>query len=379
MMMCCEPAGLQKEGAGVRKTVLFHAGLPKTGSTSIQHGLVSLADELRTRGIWVPYDRALYGSQFPNRAAPRGSPQSDGFSYFFNVRDLRPDTTVNWADTVAQFLRDDDAKTLVVSHENISQAARRQRKDLFSALAAQADIRFLIYLRQPHSYLNSYCLQLVHGLGNPVARADMRPVTRYLKGGYAKLLAPFEDFGRVDARNFDDLRKEDRLLPDFFTAIGAGDLGDRVATLNSRNIRAPRLGLACVFMALKSITPPQANTWFAMRAALFKAGVALEPPMETLFLPASLTAKISERWEQDRQILGERYGVQFGDISDFRPGPETLSFSAQYGAALHAAVKTKLSASQNDWLAAALTLADQDLESVLALSSAEKGPSSPLR
>jgi len=84
-----------------KKTVIFHIGLPKTGSTSIQHALVALADDLRARGIHVPYDRALYRSEFPNRKAPPGAPQTDGLEYFFDVRKRRADSGVDWQDAVA--------------------------------------------------------------------------------------------------------------------------------------------------------------------------------------------------------------------------------------------------------------------------------------
>jgi hypothetical protein len=73
----------------------------------------------------------------------------------------------------------------------------------------------------------------------------------------------------------------------------------------------------------------------------------------------------------------ERYGVSFDPITGFKPGPEVLSFSAEYAAALQDAAAPDLSDDQKDWLADALTLADQDLEEVLP--SQPKKPRHPKR
>lgn len=349
-----------------RQVFLFHMGLPKTGSTSIQHGLVSLTDELRTRGIWVPYDRALYGARFLNRGAPRGSPQTDGFSYFFDVGNSRSRSTVDWEKTVAQFLGDGDAKTFVVSHENIALAGNRLRKDRMGAIAAQADIRFLVYLRHPLSFISSYCLQLNYGFGQSLPRASLSPVVRYLKMGYAGLLAPFERFGRVEVRNFDTLSKEGRLVPDFFSTIGADDLSEQAGNLKSQVGPRARLNLRCVFMALKYVSASKKQEWFKLRSILLSAGEALEPPMKTSFLPAPIIAGITARWAEDREVLSKRYGVQFDDPKGITPGPDILSFSPEYAAALQEAVAPDLSPSQRDWLEQALTFAGQNLEKVLS-------------
>ncbi len=349
-----------------RQTFVFHVGTPKTGTTSIQYALIRLSDDLKARGIHVPYDHTVYPPGFRIRDVPRGAPQTDGFAHFFDVRKRRPDLTLDWPQEVSAFLADADAHTFVVSHESMSQQSLRLRGDLLAPLAAQADIRFLVYLRAPLSYLSSYCMQSIQGIGRVgPRRQDMQPIRQYLKGGYAGSLAPFEDYGQVDARNFDRLRQEDRLLPDFFAALGVDDMDEQIGALDNSNSSEHRLNLFCVLMALKRNGIPGRKEWFDMRRLLRFAGRNLEGPMATSFLSASLGAKITARWDEDREVLLQRYGVSFDATTGFKPGPEVLSFSADYAAALQEAAAPDLSDDQKQWLAGALALADQDLEEVL--------------
>jgi hypothetical protein len=369
--------GITATGAP-RQTFLFHVGTPKTGTTSIQYALIRLSDDLKARGIHVPYDHTVYTPGFRIKDVPRGAPQTDGFAHFFDVRKRRPDLNLDWPQEVRTFLAEADAHTFVISHESMSQQSYRLRDDLLAPLAALADIRFLVYLRTPLSYLSSYCMQSIQGIGQVgPRRQDMQPVSHYLKGGYAGLLAPFENYGQVDARNFDRLRQEGRLLPDFFAALGVDDMDEQIEALENRNSSEPRLNLFCVLMALKRNGIPGRKEWFDMRRRLRFAGRNLEGPMTTSFLSASVGEQVVARWDEDREVLLERYGVSFDPITGFKPGPEVLSFSAEYAAALQNAAAPDLSDDQKDWLADALTLADQDLEEVLP--SQPKKPRHPKR
>lgn len=362
-----------------RQTFLFHIGTPKTGTTSIQHALIRLSDDLKARGIHVPYDHTIYesGNRVPDYLL--AAPQTDGLTHFFDVPKRSSDLNLDWPQEVSDFLADKDMHTFAVSHESMSQMGRRLRDDVLAPLAAVADIRFLVYLRTPLSYLSSHCLQAIQGF-NQISprRQDMGPVSRYLKAGYAGLLAPFESYGQVDARNFDRLKRKGRLLPDFFAALGVDDMDEKVEAVENKNSTELRFNQYCVVMVLKRNGIPGRKEWIEMLRLLKFAGQELEETMTTSFLPASLCKQIVARWDEDREVLLQRYGVSFDPITDFKPGPEVLSFSTEYAKALQEAAAPDLSDDQKDWLADALTFADQDLEEVLPPQSPKNtSPATP--
>jgi len=119
-----------------------------------------------------------------------------------------------------------------------------------------------------------------------------------------------------------------------------------------------------VALALKVVAQKDAKAWLDIRPVLWAAGDGLEPPMQTSFLTVSLAEKINARWDEDREVLFQRYGVHFDEAPAFVPGPEVLSFSADYATALQEAAAPDLSPSQRDLLAQALKFAGQDLEQI---------------
>lgn len=163
-MTAAAPLGSAAVGITMpHKDMLFHIGLPKTGSTSIQAALVTLGDGLTTRGICFPYDRIAYAEGYPSTGLPTGAPQTDGLPHFFDVPQRRPGTSVDWEAAVEDFLSNDTAHMFVFSHENMALLGDRLKRDRMKILSGRANLHFLAYLRNPVAYLDSYCLQLVYG------------------------------------------------------------------------------------------------------------------------------------------------------------------------------------------------------------------------
>ena len=348
------------------KTFLFHIGLPKTGTTSIQGALVTLSDALRDRGVWVPYDRALYGTTFPNRRAPNGAPQNDGFHHFVDARPKRLPDAMDWPASIETFLADPALRHYVFSHENFSHAGPRLRQAVFADLAARGDLEFLVYLRHPLSYLGSFMLWQITGRAGPAVRRQQAPVRMYLRDGFTGLLAPFAALGRVIARDFDVARQDGRLVEDAFSAFGAGDVVRDAPPLEPLNASKPRYGMACVLLALKATSRWSQQEWFAMRPQIIGAYEALEPRMTASLIPQGLARRITERWQQDRETLAERFGITMPlEMPGFAPGPERMVFSRDYAERMRDAVAPRLDAEQRARLEAALALAGTDLEAYI--------------
>jgi hypothetical protein len=151
------------------------------------------------------------------------------------------------------------------------------------------------------------------------------------------------------------------------------DLGPQIDALKKQNVSVLRLSQTCVLMALKRDGAPPHAEWSAMRKIIISAGEDLEAPMTTSFLTASLGKQITARWDEDREVLYQRYGISFDATTDFKPGPEVLSFSADYAAALQETAAPKLSRDQQEWLTKALAFADLDLEKVLPSKAQKAG------
>lgn len=327
-------APLGSAAAGItrsHKDMLFHIGLPKTGSTSIQTALVTLGDELTARGICFPYDRIAYAEGYPSAAMPTGAPQTDGLPHFFDVPQRRPGTSVDWETAVEDFLNDDTAHMFVFSHENMALLGDRLKRDRMKILSGRANLHFLAYLRNPTAYLDSYCLQLVYGHEWIEARASTRQVRRYIEKGFTGLLAPYRALGMLHLHDFDALRGNGGLLADFFETLGIPELMERTAALPEQNRRQPRVNLSAVLVALKQVMPRNdARRWFAVTPALIRAAADLEPPMSHRFLPATTIEAIETRWREDRRNLAWSNVPSGEHALQKPPGPDRLSFSREY-------------------------------------------------
>ena len=348
------------------KTFLFHIGLPKTGSTSIQGALVTFSEQLEQRGVYFPYDKALYGTTFPNRAAPIGAPQNEGFNHFFDTPPKRAPGPIDWAKSIDKFMASDTARYYVFIHENMSTNAARLRPEIFQDLARRGNLEFSVYLRHPLSYLDSFCLQNITGRGAALSRANQTAVRIYLKQGFHGLLEPFRALGKVHVRDFDVARQNNNLVADAFSIFGAESVLSENMGAKVLNTSKRRLGMATILLAMKATSQWSQAEWLDVRSKIVNASEALEPSMDTSLLSQELGDKIMARWRKDRRALAETYGIQMNAHYPFTPGPDQLVFSQEYGDQLRALAKPNLTPDQDKKLKAAIVLAGQDVEAYIA-------------
>ncbi|MFT4742045.1 MAG: hypothetical protein ACI91Z_000016 [Yoonia sp.] len=349
-----------------RKTILFHIGPPKTGTTSIQGALVRHSRALEARGVWFPYDRDVFGDRFPSKSAPNIAPQTEAVAYFADQKNRPTPSRVDWHVTLEAFLNDGSAHTLIVSHESLSQQGLRLRSDVLNALRDHADVKFLSYIRHPLSYLSAYIRQGFRGPGPVAPRHQMNQITRYMRAGFSGLLAPFDDFGHVDIASYDKLNIQNQLIEDLFGRFGGADLINAEPPTGRRNISRASLGLSCVFIALKLQGGWVRPDWISLRDTLEKADMGLDIPLTPSFLQADLAANIQDRWLTDRAVLEQRYGTALPRDTQLALGPDKLILTRDYGDALWQAAQPKLSGAQKERLRLALDMVGRDLEADLA-------------
>lgn len=161
------------------KTVIFHVGLPKTGTTSIQNYLRSQDDKLRSLGFVYPgsveHPAMASFKHLMILAAMLGKPppRSEGL----DARGGRQAVERVFSD-----FRASDHGNLVWSHEGISARAFDLDADYVRALLKDLDVRIVLFARYLDSWVESLFMERIRAQGGPGRGGAKRPKPR-LAGG----------------------------------------------------------------------------------------------------------------------------------------------------------------------------------------------------
>lgn len=200
-------------------TVYLHIGMPKTGSTSIQHTFFRNRATLLASGInYLPLGRNHAGSLMPLLSE---NPHKHSRNLRKGIDTPQKAQSRNKAisQRLARELSRNGSAKLVISGEAFSAASFdevRRLKDLLDPYAER--YRIIVYVRDPYEYANSAALQRIKGgavIGN--SAGDI-PLPRY-----RQLQNYIEIFGRthIDIRIFDSKRfVGGDLIADFLHALG---------------------------------------------------------------------------------------------------------------------------------------------------------------
>jgi hypothetical protein len=195
------------------KRLLLHAGLPKTGTTSIQQFLARNSSELRERGFFyerIPGRREpnhnLLAMAFRNRVQRIYRPR-----YGNDHARLQRDSMQAWHDLRTVFDQS-GCDTLVVSGEFFTSASTDQLADHLGEMFAGFDVTSIFYLRRPSAHFASVAQQIVKGSN------ELRYVRRRHR---SEMLSAWSGISDVLVRDFtrEALIDGDAAL-DFSTAIG---------------------------------------------------------------------------------------------------------------------------------------------------------------
>lgn len=349
----------------VEKRFVFHAGLAKTGTTSIQAALVKHSDALRDAGVDFFYDEEIYGKTFPKPGVVVGPPQRDGMSYFAS-RPMHPGRKLlDWAGHIKAFAEDDSLHTFVFSNEVMALAAHVYDKDVFSQLREIGKIRFVVYLRSPVSLLNSAIIQNMAGMAGPLPREEFSLVRHYLGKGFLGMLAPLDEFGECRARDFDKARLEGNLVEDCFAQMNCDAVIPQLedsASANKTNIAYDTLAF---FLALKHVSGFTKGEWRSLRGKVMRYERQLNKPPAKEMIPPAVHESALSRWNEEVDEVNARYGLQMEPGTNISPGPEEIRFSSEYADAIVEAVFPTADKAERDCLKAVSKLANQNIEDVL--------------
>ena len=292
------------------KKIIFHIGLPKTGTTSIQKFMATHYKTLAGEGIFFPYSPAHNDPAYVGEGRGQG-PHADMVSCFFDGLIFKGKPSgIDWSTVFDEFHGEKRYHTMAVSHEIQSMRGDRIRRDAYTTAIGDSQATFLVYLREPASWLNSLYIQRLTGTGKffgPPERYNN--IRQYVREGFTGMLAPFDSLGHLDVRNYDALRASDTLLANFLDTIGAVSLKEVSQQAERRNVTTFSPEQLLVLRALKTISGVGADENFILiRTAFVRANRRMNRAGEKIaraqMLNADLVEPIREQWDRDRENSG---------------------------------------------------------------------------
>ena len=192
--------------APVIDRIVLHVGLPKTGSTAIQHSLLASAEDLATQGVAIPVTsaiihRAMSGATFVDHANLLTLNPDEillpGLTRIYATRPLTPDGK-QLLDEMDRLISSEKYHTLVLSAELLALCSEPTIARISQELHARAPkVDVCMYVRPPDHLYRSHIAQAVRDgdrWRSPSAfRSGMRKaettMSRHFGDGHVTVLA----------------------------------------------------------------------------------------------------------------------------------------------------------------------------------------------
>ena len=206
------------------KRIVIHAGLPKTGTTSIQQFLVETHAAIDAAGIMFP---CIDDPQHPGyfREGVGHGPQADLISFMTPTPYAGAPSGIDWPAALDRFAASRDHHTLLLSQENVAMRGAAIHPPVLNRLRAIEEVVFLVYLRNAVRWVASLHVQRTTGQNLfAIWPEDDPTLRRYLQKGYAPFLGPLQRRGRLVVADFDACAARGDLLADFCRRTGLAEV-----------------------------------------------------------------------------------------------------------------------------------------------------------
>jgi hypothetical protein len=214
------------------KRLVIHAGMAKTGSSSIQESLWRAREQLAARGVYYP-DWQPFNHSYELSALFRSNPRS-GFLY----RQLSPIDDVGWSRELARlrgrweaFLQQGQTGTYLISAESLEHFRAAELQALVDFAATGFDrLQVIVYVRHPRSAISSRFEQAVKQLREPAdPHALLTAAKQQARFGLLRRWQAVRGVDELVVRPFDrSCFPDGQLVSDFLHAL---DLAQSVETI----------------------------------------------------------------------------------------------------------------------------------------------------
>ena len=202
--------------------ILFHIGMGKTGTTSLQNALAANSVALAEQGI------CYLGKWFDTLGSQYKKP--NGIQHIFNQRPAKQtELARQFFDVVSKVAAQDKVESFIFSNEAIFVMAKSS-KPFFKELQKLLEVKFVAYLREPGSWLPSAYSQW--GLRHKKDEGPIKPF-RDMGDELAKMYYPVIDWHQLYGESI-AFRKFDKNIDiiEDFSALAKINL--KVATSKAR-------------------------------------------------------------------------------------------------------------------------------------------------
>lgn len=205
------------------RTILLHAGLPKTGTTAIQSALARASGQLRALGILCPGFEANHSLALRALAEGDQKPEGKSGKRIQHSGDVGEGVKARWRAAIIDSLGATGWDRLVLSGEGVSILPRARLESLRDKLAARGDrIEVILVLRHPFALRVSQIQQSLKAGGVIAEELRKQAEIGHFRQVVERMAAVFGT-GQLRIVIYDEaVAAEGGLLGAFSTLIGAG-------------------------------------------------------------------------------------------------------------------------------------------------------------
>ena len=336
----------------MKRRLILHMGLPKTGSTSIQSFLREAPAALAAAGAHYPLAREQISADEGGFSAAHGHPHLERLAshallgHEIKRRGDSPDPaeTPLWSAALRR-IEVSDAGTGIISYEYFSTLPRLYRYGPLRSGLARFEVVGFLYLRQPDAWAVSHFGHSLRRRGHPTLSFSEFLKANHIDGRFSVLLDTIRSHAPLD----------ELVAADFETAAAHGLVGD---FLKRTGVSGPITEAACAHPEKNSSLPVAALLFLlgcnrarlpdpiaaevrkGLAGAVARAAMPELPPGLDLATPDE-RRRLREETAEDAERLERLYGVV---LSPTRPAQSDYRLFEQADfAAIAAALGARLS------------------------------------